>query len=164
MAAAQIAAAVLAFLPAALIAQETPLGHLTIQVTDLSGAVVPGARIEIDPSPSHHQFALVTDSNGEVIFGLKAGNHVLTVSALGFATWSEKIDIQDASDQQIVAKLRLATISGPPLVTPLTPEIDVIRPPEPAPLCPIEVDEILACYSCNNTSPRKHWWQRLPGH
>jgi len=163
MAAARIAAVILAFLPVALGALDTPQADLTIQVVDETGAVTPRAHVEVDSSPSH-QFTLVTGGNGKAIFNLKAGSHVLTVSALGFAIWSKKIDIQDAADQQIVAKLHLATISGPASVTQLTPEIDVIRPPDPAPLSPVEIDVNPVCNSCNSISPRKHWWQRLFGY
>src|SRR5580698_3882825 len=61
MAAARVAAACLAaFLPVAG-AQQTSQTHLTIQVTDRTGAVVPGAQVRIDPSSPAIDSGLSTD-------------------------------------------------------------------------------------------------------
>jgi Carboxypeptidase regulatory-like domain len=121
MAAARIAAVAVALLAVALpsvqlSAQPTPQGTLTIQVTDITGAVIPGARLEIDPSPSKPESALTTDNQGRVALDLPGGAHKLSVSAPGFNYWTREIDVQSGGGQLVTAKLDIAEAeSGGPI-------------------------------------------------
>jgi hypothetical protein len=108
MAAARIAAAILsAVLASQLAAQPAPQGHLTIQVVDQSGAVIPNARIVIDPALPQPESVLRTDSQGQASLQVRAGNHVLSIAAPGFETWSRQIDVRASADQAFKITLQV---------------------------------------------------------
>ena len=127
MAIARIVAMTLALLPAMLAAQQVQQTPLTIRVTDQTGAVIPGARIQIDPSPGSRKVDTATDRIGEAIVELSPGSHVLSIAAYGFKKWIENIDVQDQPGQSIVAELKVA--SGDPVVIFETPYMPLDRIP-----------------------------------
>ena len=109
---------VVALLPVQLSAQPTPQETVTIQVTDTAGAVIPGARIEVDPSPSKPEPILKTDGNGQAVLSLPAGAHTLSIAAPGFDEQMLKIDVKAERVNPIVTALRVAYYYGPTLVSP----------------------------------------------
>jgi Carboxypeptidase regulatory-like domain len=129
MAAARVAAVFVALICVELSAQPAPQGNVTIQVTDRSGAVVPGARIEIDHSPSKPGSVLTTDSQGRAALDLTIGVHTLSITFPPFRKWSRQIDIQNGVSQFVDAQLDSSGViidwvtvssnaSGPPLLRP----------------------------------------------
>jgi hypothetical protein len=128
VACAPIVAVFVALLSAELSAQPTTQGNLTIQVTDITGAVIPGARIEIDPSASKPGPVLKTDSQGQAVLGLPVGAHTLSITAPGFEKWLRKIEVQSGSRQMLTAKLNIGmVVSGPPIVE-LLPDLPLAFP------------------------------------
>jgi len=118
MAAARIAAVLVALLCAELSAQPAPHGNVTIQVTDTTGAVIPGARIRVDPATSSPGPALNAGNDGQAVFNLSNGSHVLLITSSGFEGWSSRIDVQSGAGQAIVTILKVVANSGPPFVGP----------------------------------------------
>jgi hypothetical protein len=96
MACVRIAAVVIALLlsvelsPVELSAKPAPHGSVTILVTDRSGGVVPGARIEIDRSSSVLGSILKTDSQGRAVLDLPQGGHVLSITCQGSCNGPDK--------------------------------------------------------------------------
>lgn len=108
MAAARIAAVFVALICLGLSAQLAPQGNVIIQVTDITGAIIPGAsmEIEIDHSPYKPESFLKADGRGQVVLNLPAGSHVLSITAQWFKTWLGSIDVQSGS-QVVTAQLEL---------------------------------------------------------
>lgn len=74
--------------------------------TDVAGAVVSGALIEVDPSSSGLR-TIKTDASGQAVIGLPTGTHSLRVSAPGFRQWHGFAEVQ-GSVEVITAKMRTA--------------------------------------------------------
>ncbi|MGA3131341.1 MAG: carboxypeptidase-like regulatory domain-containing protein [Terracidiphilus sp.] len=137
MAAARIAAVFLAaFLPVAG-AQQSSQTRLTVQVTDVTGAFVSGARIAVDPPPVGSGSVLTADSQGQATLNLPAGTYTLSIIASGFKRWTQKIYMHGESEQTIGVILAIAEY-GPTTVMPLFPDIP-FGSPEPVflPLQPL---------------------------
>ncbi len=109
MAAARIAAVFVALLCVEVCAQPAPQGSVTVQVTDRTGAVIPGARIEIDASSSKPRPFLKTDGQGQAVLNLPAGAHTLSITFPAFKRWTQQIDVQSGINQMVAVKLDLAT-------------------------------------------------------
>jgi hypothetical protein len=140
MAAGRIAAVLLA---ASLLtvagAQQSSQTHLTVQVTDMTGALVPGARIKIDPTLPSDKSSLVTDSQGRATLDLPPGSYTLSITFTGFKEWTRQVEVQRGSVQVLPATLEVApTPCDPCGVFVWVPDIPV-ESPEPAflPLQPI---------------------------
>lgn len=126
----------------------TPIGikppgyQVTIKVSDLIGAFVSGALVEIDPS-SPTLRAIKTDGNGQATIGLPAGMHLLRVNAPGFDSWKGFAEVH-GTEEVITAKLRIAgtaypeiSIEPPATDMPLyvqQPELIALQPLETLPL------------------------------
>lgn len=80
--------------------------QVTIHVSDVTGTVVAGARVEIDPSVSESR-VLTTDGGGSARVGLRAGTHSVQVSAPGFRSWKGFAEVE-GTEEVIAAQLRLA--------------------------------------------------------
>jgi hypothetical protein len=75
---------------ASLLGQGTS-GSLTGQVTDPSGAAIPGATVALTNVETNYSQNKVTDGQGVYLFNLVApGNYVLTISANSFAQYVQK--------------------------------------------------------------------------
>ena len=137
MTAGHIAAVFVALFCVELYAQPAPQGNVTVQVTDMTGAVIPGARIQVDPSLHTPGSVLATDNLGQAILDLPDGAYSLSVSALGFNKTILKIDVKGGAGQSIMAALKIFSYSGPTVVVegPETP----METPEPVfiPLQPL---------------------------
>lgn len=103
----RVAAIAFAVVAATLAAQQTQLVHLPIKVTDVTGAVIPGAQIQIDRSSGETKIAVTTDNNGETAVDLSPENHVVSITAPGFASLNKKIELKDGSGQTFVAVLEV---------------------------------------------------------
>lgn len=141
MANARIAAALLV-LPAILAAQPVPASHITVKVTDITGAFIAGARIEIDPQPSKTTMAATTDRNGDAFLDVLPGSHVVRVSARIFVTLSETIELQKGIDETVTAVLEVAT--GDPVIIDASIEPDLRIPLDPPTmLIPLQTQQVL---------------------
>jgi hypothetical protein len=162
MAAARIAAVFFALLCAEVSAQPAPQGNVTVQVTDMTGAVVPGARVDIDPSPPKPESVVTTDNLGQAILDIPDGAYSLSVSAPGFNKTILKIDVKGGAGQSIMAALKILSYSGPTVVVegPETP----METPEPV-FIPLQPLLNLGPLPLKNVK-RRWWWgnRRQTGH
>src|SRR5690242_11201149 len=70
-------------------AQE-PRGVITGNITDAKESILPGARVELQPGGQ----SVVSNSQGEfTILNLPTGHYTLTVSYVGFASFSKELNI-----------------------------------------------------------------------
>jgi len=106
-----------ALLSLQLSAQQAPQAKITIQVVDPTGAVVRGARIEIDPPSGAVPNFAKADGSGEVVLNLPAGKHVLRISSSGFRTSVQPVSIEGDSDRTVKVTLQFGAMgpgySGP---------------------------------------------------
>ena len=96
-------------------AQSPPRG-IGVLVKDQTGAVVPGARIEVDPSLPTPGPVLNADSNGRALIDLPGGDHVFSISAPGFRRWTHLFEVSGTSGRLIEAVLHVAPICDPVVV------------------------------------------------
>ena len=112
-----------------LFAQPAPQGNVTIQVKDFTGAVIPGARIEVDRSSSKPGAIFKTDSEGRAVLDLPAGAHILSITYPAFKQWTRQIEVQGGVNLALDAKLDIADIGDAIVET--APVIPPPRSPEP---------------------------------
>lgn len=87
--------------------EQRSVAPITVEVTDITGAVVSHAEIKVSPSPTTAR--LETDQQGRLSFGLKPGSYDLLVAMPGFRNVTKHIEIKDTTDQTITAALRPAS-------------------------------------------------------
>ena len=98
------------------------LGAITGTVTDVSGAVVAGAKINITEQATGVRFSAVTDASGTYIRPLlKAGTYTLEIQATGFRKAIQK-DIQLTGGDRVGVNIQLTVgemteIAGPMTVS-----------------------------------------------
>lgn len=94
---------------AALGAQNT--GSLTGVVRDVSGAVIPAARIEIELSSGSGAHNTETNDQGEFRFGsIPAGHYLATVESEGFEPVSQDVRVNADREAQMVFELALTAV------------------------------------------------------
>lgn len=97
-------------------AQTGPTAPVIIKVADQSGAGIRGANVRVVPSPDPPHGAAETDNKGELPLNLKVGGHGVFVSAQGFKSTVEHIEVRPAAEAQVIPiELRVAD-SGSPVV------------------------------------------------
>ena len=116
MANARIAALVVAFFSSTLVCQEPQKIHLTLRVTDQTGAVVSGARIKVDPISAASPDAAIADKNGEAGLDIPAGTHLFLIMQPGFSNWTRTIDVQ-SNLQSIEVVLDVAGTMDPVVIS-----------------------------------------------
>lgn len=116
MTAARLVAIALITLGTGLSAQQSPPVHLAIRVTDQTGAVIPGAKIQIDAPIDRFHPAATTDAAGKAAIELSLGRHVVNVGAQGFMTSTQNIDPRDYTDRPLTVTLVVEAYSGPVVV------------------------------------------------
>src|SRR5579863_9957752 len=85
---------------------QTGKGAISGRVMDSGGAVLQGARVELQPGGA----ASVTDRQGEfTISGLTPGEYTVTVSYVGFAAFSDKVSVAAAQVARVDASLKVAS-------------------------------------------------------
>ncbi len=90
-------------------AQQGSQGTVSVAVTDPSGSVVPGAKLELRDLASNDVRNAVTQDSGTYSFvNLSVGNYKLTVSREGFATQVyDSVVVQAARVTDVAAKLQV---------------------------------------------------------
>ncbi len=80
-------------------------GSITGHVADRQGAVLPGARVKLDPGG----FTATTDGQGEFnLIGLAPGDYTITVSYVGFLTFSQQVKIVASQAIRVDASMAVA--------------------------------------------------------
>jgi Carboxypeptidase regulatory-like domain len=99
-------------------AQATRDVSLTVQVTDISSAVIPRAHITlIRDETTETKVEADTDENGYAGLSVKPGSYRLSVASPGFSNWHKQIDVGDAVWQKIEAELKPGSCPPGPCVT-----------------------------------------------
>jgi hypothetical protein len=112
-----------AILVGALLTAVAPLcaqsGQLRLRVTDITGAVAPGASVSLLGSNSQSLHTLQTGRDGEVVLAdLPLGDSVISIAMPGFMTYRRTVTIRDAVEQKVEATLEVSsTTMGEVVVT-----------------------------------------------
>jgi hypothetical protein len=108
MAAARIAAVLLIALAPLACAQENSQSVVTVQVTDVTGAPIPGAQVDIGPECTG-SVGGETDQKGEISLDQRPGpwDNTLTVTSQGFCPEARTIQVQDRPAQLIPVKMQV---------------------------------------------------------
>lgn len=89
-------------------------GTITGQITDVSGGVLKGAKISVDPSGA----TAATDVSGQFILnGLDPGTYTITVTYVGFSPITKTIEVTAGQNIEADVQLQLAAQSLQVLVT-----------------------------------------------
>src|SRR5215471_2156400 len=86
-------------------AQERP-GSITGRAVDRAGAVLQGARVEIQP------LGITTTTNGQgefAIIGLAPGEYTVQISYVGFSNYTSKVTVSAGQAVRVDAQLKVAT-------------------------------------------------------
>lgn len=87
-------------------AGQTGRGAISGRLVDSSGAVLQGARVEVQPGGA----AAVTSQQGEfTISGLIPGEYAVTINYVGFATLSDKVSLKSGQVVRLDAALQVAS-------------------------------------------------------
>ena len=93
---------------------QTNKGSLAGRVTDISGGVLQGARISIQPSGA----SVISNVSGQfLINGLDPGNYTVSISYVGFALFSGTATVVEGQTANLDAKLSLSSQNLQVLVT-----------------------------------------------
>lgn len=115
---------------AALASAQTQITTGTIQgtVTDVNGAVVPGASVEIKNLATNASKTLTTDDGGRfVALTLPPGNYSVTVSKQGFATTvAEKLELTVGQALNLPVSMKVSQVEERVTIT-ATPTVDTVR-------------------------------------
>src|SRR5215469_8487470 len=83
-------------------------GVLAGRVTDSSGAILPGAKVELQPSG----LSVVSDANGQfTITNVMPGDYTLTVNYVGFSPYSQQLTLTAGQVSRISAVMKVASAS-----------------------------------------------------
>jgi len=97
-------------------AQSTEKITVTVVVTDVTGALIPGASVSIS-SPDIHLHTVSANARGEALFDLIPGTFQLSVIAPGFNRTVKVVVLHQVLAQRVTAVLRVAP-SFSPIVMP----------------------------------------------
>ena len=107
-------ALILALLLGTFASAQTVRGSISGRVTDSSGAVLQGARVEVQPSG----VIVITNQQGEfTVFGVAAGDYTVTVNYVGFVLFSANVSIKAGQVERVDAALKVASKSEEIMVT-----------------------------------------------
>ncbi|HEV2386133.1 MAG TPA: TonB-dependent receptor [Candidatus Acidoferrales bacterium] len=111
-------------------AQSSFAGAITGTARDSSGAVVPGARVEVVNLATNSRGSATTDGNGRfVVDNLQPGTYTVTVDASGFATYKqENVIVEVGRSTPIDATLQVAAQAVTVVATAEAPVITTDRP------------------------------------
>ncbi len=81
-------------------------GTLVGRATDTSGAVLPGARVRLQPG----DFTAATHEEGDfTIVGIAPGDYTLTISYVGFTTFTQQVKVTAGQVTRVEAKMNVAS-------------------------------------------------------
>jgi hypothetical protein len=85
--------------PSSFLPQQATTRPVTIEVSDQVGGHIAHAQIRLVPAPGLAPTKLETDERGNLLLNLKAGGYALFVSAQGFKSESQHIDVATPDDE-----------------------------------------------------------------
>ena len=132
---------VLLFVSIQLLAQtQITTGVIQGTLVDPSGAVIPGASVEVRKPDTNFTRTQVTDNNGRFVFlALPPGNYKLTAAAKGFATMvNESLNLTVGQAISLNLSMKVSAVAEQVLVT-ATPTLDTTKTEESTTLSPITV-------------------------
>ncbi len=88
-----VALATTTFVPA--FAQQTPPVPVTLQIADVTGAVVPYAQVRMIPSPAPTSEPMEADSEGKLKLSLKPGEYCASITSEGFVPLEQHFNVQE---------------------------------------------------------------------
>ena len=101
-----ISTVVLSFSLCATSLGQTSRGSISGRAVDSAGAVLPGARIDLQPGAA----TAVTSGQGEFnVSDLPAGEYTITVHYVGFTPFSTKVTVVAGQSARVDAKLQVAS-------------------------------------------------------
>jgi TonB-dependent receptor len=104
----------LSFFLGAFTSAQTGKGAISGRVADSSGAMLQGARVELQPGGA----TAVTGQQGEfTISGLDPGDYTVTVNYVGFSVFSAKLSVTPGQVARVDASLKVATKNEEIVVT-----------------------------------------------
>ena len=99
----------LVFLPALASAQTTGSSAISGTVTDPSGAVIPGATVEIENPVSQYTRTATSDGAGKFSFAnVPLNPYHLTVNLAGFAPYKQDVDVKSAVPLNLKIALQIS--------------------------------------------------------
>src|SRR5712692_8770706 len=115
---------------ASVVTAQTQITTGTIQgtVTDVNGAVVPGANVEIKNLDTNFSKTLTTDDGGRFVsLALPPGNYSVTISKQGFATTVvEKVELTVGQALNLPLSMKVSGVEERVTVT-VTPTVDTVK-------------------------------------
>ncbi|MGA8111081.1 MAG: carboxypeptidase regulatory-like domain-containing protein [Acidobacteriaceae bacterium] len=109
-----ILASLAVFLIGALFAQSSPKGSISGTVTDVSKALIHGARVVVTPG----NLVTTTDTTGEFhVTGLAAGTYTVTISSTGFRPLTESVTLTEGATQTLSGVLQVGSANEEVVVT-----------------------------------------------
>src|SRR5215813_9493670 len=89
-------------------------GAIAGKVTDSSGGILQGAEVSVDPVGTH----AVSDAQGQFfVYNLPAGHYTVTVTYVGFTSFTKEVDVTAGQPLSIEAKMQLSSVKTEVLVT-----------------------------------------------
>jgi hypothetical protein len=99
-------------------AQTSPTARVIIKVADPSGAGIACAHVRVVPSPDPPPAAMETDNKGVLLLNLKVGGHGVFVSAQGFKSSIEHIEVRPAAEALVIpVELRIGDTGNPVVIS-----------------------------------------------
>jgi|SRR5580704_1645436 hypothetical protein len=102
----------LVMLPGYALSQESgPKVLILVEITDISGAAVPGATVQIQHVSPPNKFLGATNEVGEFHIQLAAGKYTVSIMDSGFKTLTQQIEVTNAENQRFDFVLQVGTCS-----------------------------------------------------
>src|ERR1700729_4091260 len=88
-------------------------GDILGNISDASGAALPGAKIVLTNNQTHEVHTVTSDSSGEYIFTLlQPGNYSIQINATGFKPYSiNDVSLSGGDRRRVVIKMLISGIS-----------------------------------------------------
>ena len=102
---------------------------ITGTVQDISGAVVPGATVDLTNVGTSQTLTTTSKANGLYTFtNLAPADYKVSVTAQGFAQWVGVLTLRVSQDAEVDPKLTAASVTTQVTVHDVTPIIDRVNP------------------------------------
>jgi hypothetical protein len=137
-------------------------GRLRIRVTDITGAVVPGANLSI---PGTMITAITNESGEAVLTGVPLREFVISLNAPGFKSLERTVTILGGGEQKLEATLEIgSTLGEVVLVTPSANVVPTGFMPSPHTLDlpspqPQDLRSLPTLIQPPEHPAKRHWWQ-----
>jgi hypothetical protein len=137
-------AILLAMLAGSVFAQQAiTSGTLSGRVEDPTGAVVPGATVEVHNCDTNQQWSATSDAQGAFrMMYLPAGGYILKASSAGFGTAESHITITVGQALEVPVRLAVANSNETVDVTSTVPVVELARTQVAETVTPAEVDNL----------------------